>query len=969
MERTSFISLFLSLHLIIITLQNAVLPTMAVPLSTNNRWIVDEKRQRVKLACVNWAMHLEPMVAEGLSKSPMDLISKTIVKMGFNCVRFTWPTFLVTNDSLASLTVRQSFQKLGLSDSIPGIQANNPSIIDLPLIKAYQAVVSNLGANKVMVILDNHISKPGWCCSNTDGNGFFGDQYFNSYVWMTGLTRIATIFNGVSAVVGMSLRNELRGPRQNVNDWYRYMIAGAVSVHEANPNVLVILSGLNYDRDLSFIQSRVINLTFTGKLVFEWHWYAFSDGSAWESGNPNQVCGRAMSNMKSTSEFLLGQGWPLFVSEFGADQRGTNMNDNRYLNCFLGVAADLDLDWALWTLVGSYYLREGVTGENEYFGLFDWNWRDIRNSSFLHKISAIQIPFQGLSKKNKHKIIFHPSTGLCILRNSLHNPLILGPCTKSEGWSYTSQQIISLKGTHLCLRAEELEKPVQLSNVCTDSSSKWEPISDSKMHLSSKLSNGMSICLDVDSTNTIVTNNCKCLSGDNRCDPASQWFKLIDSTRIRIETYLEALDLWEAVEENYDVPALPNNPTVAQIKTHKEKKTKKSKAKACLFAAVSPMIFTRIMYLKTAKAIWDYLREKYAGDERIKAMQTLNLIRELELQKMKDSETIKDYSDRLLSIANKGHPPFKCWRRPDAKCSKCNQLGHEAVICREKDEEQKVAAQVTNQEDEDHLFVASCFVGSSSTDGWLIDSRCTNHMTNDRKLFRDLNPTDISKVRIGNGDYISVKGKGTIVIIGNSGTKKISNVLYVSDIDQNLLSDVSGQEILKVRMKGKSFSFNPSKEENIAYSTKVNNTEIWHKRLGHYCHAYQFGKQSRAPFPQVQWRSSKKLHLIHTDVAGPQRTPSLKVKRDKLDKKAIPGIFVGYSTVSKAYKVYQPQTGRMIVSREIQFHEEEKWDWKDSSKSENHLKNSKLSIPIRLPQEEADHWQSESEDEPPVRGT
>jgi len=31
------------------------------------------------------------------------------------------------------------------------------------------------------------------------------------------------------------------------------------------------------------------------------------------------------------------------------------------------------------------------------------------------------------------------------------------------------------------------------------------------------------------------------------------------------------------------------------------------------------------------------------------------------------------------------------------------------------------------------------------------------------------------------------------------------------------------------------------------------------------------------------------------------------VKRDKLDKKAIPGIFVGYSSVSKAYKVYHPQ--------------------------------------------------------------
>ncbi|XP_020597990.1 uncharacterized protein LOC110037632 [Phalaenopsis equestris] len=37
-------------------------------------------------------------------------------------------------------------------------------------------------------------------------------------------------------------------------------------------------------------------------------------------------------------------------------------------------------------------------------------------------------------------------------------------------------------------------------------------------------------------------------------------------------------------------------------------KTKKSKAKACLFAAVSSKIFTRIMSLKTTKGIWDYLK-------------------------------------------------------------------------------------------------------------------------------------------------------------------------------------------------------------------------------------------------------------------------------------------------------------------------------------------------------------------------
>ena len=34
-------------------------------------------------------------------------------------------------------------------------------------------------------------------------------------------------------------------------------------------------------------------------------------------------------------------------------------------------------------------------------------------------------------------------------------------------------------------------------------------------------------------------------------------------------------------------------------------------------------------------------------------MQVLNLIREFEMQRMKELETIKDYSDRLLDIVNK----------------------------------------------------------------------------------------------------------------------------------------------------------------------------------------------------------------------------------------------------------------------------------------------------------------------------
>ncbi|XP_027915564.1 glycosyl hydrolase 5 family protein-like [Vigna unguiculata] len=507
-------------------------------LQTDSRWIVGRDGRRVKLACVNWVSHLEVVVAEGLSKRPVDSISKEIKSMGFNCVRLTWPTLLATNDSLASLSVRSSFQKLGLLESVAGVQTNNPSIIDLSLIQAFQTVVKSLGDNGVMVILDNHLTRPGWCCGNSDGNGFFNDNFFNPDQWILGLTKMATLFKGVTTVVGMSLRNELRGSKQNANDWYKYMVRGAEAVHAANSDVLVILSGLNFDTDLSFIRDRPVSLTFKGKLVFEMHRYGFTDGQAWVDGNPNEVCGKVTDTIKKTCAYLLDQGLPLFVSEFGGDLRGTNVNDNRYLTCILALLAELDLDWAYWSLVGSYYFREGVVGMEEFYGVLSWDWSQVRSISFLNRITALQLPFRGpgITEGDSQKLMFHPLTGLCIISTSQQKTLTLGPCASSDDWEYTSQKTLLVNNTNLCIHAEAQRKPATLSRACSDSNSIWEVISDSNMHFSSKLSDGSNVCLDVDDNNIIVTNTCKCLSKDNKCEPGSQWFKLIDSGRRSIST-------------------------------------------------------------------------------------------------------------------------------------------------------------------------------------------------------------------------------------------------------------------------------------------------------------------------------------------------------------------------------------------------------------------------------------------------
>ena len=48
------------------------------------------------------------------------------------------------------------------------------------------------------------------------------------------------------------------------------------------------------------------------------------------------------------------------------------------------------------------------------------------------------------------------------------------------------------------------------------------------------------------------------------------------------------------------------------------------------------------------------------------------------------------------------------------------------------------------------------------------------------------------------------------------------------------------------------------------------------------------------------------------------------IKRDKPDKSALPGIFIGYSSVIKAYKVFQPQIGNIVISKDVRVVKDEK---------------------------------------------
>jgi hypothetical protein len=50
-------------------------------------------------------------------------------------------------------------------------------------------------------------------------------------------------------------------------------------------------------------------------------------------------------------------------------------------------------------------------------------------------------------------------------------------------------------------------------------------------------------------------------------------------------------------------------------------------------------------------------------------------------------------------------------------------------------------------------------------------------------------------------------------------------------------------------------------------------------------------------------------------------------ERSNLDDKSKRYIFIGYDSSSKGYKLYNPNSGKMVISRDAEFDEEDFWDW------------------------------------------
>ncbi len=364
---------------------------------------------------------MEAHIPEGLQHNSVEGIAKIISDSGFNCVRLTFSIDMAlsqdqtVSDSFSQLAAATGANAGGVSDLWNRVQQNNPWTSNATTGDTFGRVIDALGEFNVRVILDNHVSKASWCCNLSDGNGWWdkgwpyfanNQRYFNTDNWVKGLAAMATFAAAHPAAAGIGLRNEIRETPvlQYRPDWYKFIAQGAQSVHDANPDLLIIMGGTLSSTDASFLRTQPLDRSPYGdKVVWEWHQYTFSP--PWIASFKNCEVWKTM--VGGFTGFLLEQGQdftgPLWLSEFGFGQAGggptTNgigsQDDYNYVKCLVDYVSGNDGDWALWAIQGSYYVRDGTVDMDESWGLLNTNWTAWRNPGVKDVLAPLFQTTQG----------------------------------------------------------------------------------------------------------------------------------------------------------------------------------------------------------------------------------------------------------------------------------------------------------------------------------------------------------------------------------------------------------------------------------------------------------------------------------------------------------------------------------------------------------------------------------------------
>nr|GEW25210.1 zinc finger, CCHC-type [Tanacetum cinerariifolium] len=302
----------------------------------------------------------------------------------------------------------------------------------------------------------------------------------------------------------------------------------------------------------------------------------------------------------------------------------------------------------------------------------------------------------------------------------------------------------------------------------------------------------------------------------------------------------------------------------------------------------------------------------------------------------KSNKNKYDSNEESSTHKGKSNRNKREWDISKIQCHKCRKFGHFKKDCKESsksqeqsnlilEDEKPTLLMTTHETEHEEVLLNEGQIQPekyATTDAsiWYLDNGAGNHMTGTKSHFRDIDKNITGRICFGDGSYVQINGRGSILLgCRNHEQKIVSDVYYIPNLKSNILSlgqlteigykiimdgnkptlyDKYKKLLMKVeRSKNRLYSIRLQLEAPICLLANVDNQAwLWHARLGHLnfddinkmtrkglvegipkinhagqiCDACLLGKHSRTPFPnQAKFRSKNPLDLVYGDLYGP----------------------------------------------------------------------------------------------------
>jgi len=341
-------------------------------LSTQGRYIVDEKGRKVKLAGISWfggeTTNLSP---HGLWAKPLKHFIKTVKDLGYNHIRYPW-----TNEM---------FFEGAKTESVDSV--NNPDLADLTPLEVMDAVIAACGEAGIKVYLDRHRPLAGgqselWYVDKVPEEKWIEDWKF-----------LAKRYKGNPTVIGADLHNEPHGTAcwgcgEENRDWRLAAERCGNAIHKVNPDWLIIVEGNDHYGEegwqkgegywwggmLKGVKENPVRLKVPNKLVYSAHDY---------DKNVHLQDWFTTSDFPDNMPEIWDDKWgyivkediaPVLIGEFGSLLR--DATDVKWLGNLISYMHENGVHWTFWCLNPNSGDTEGILG-------YDWETVNTKKDGIL----------------------------------------------------------------------------------------------------------------------------------------------------------------------------------------------------------------------------------------------------------------------------------------------------------------------------------------------------------------------------------------------------------------------------------------------------------------------------------------------------------------------------------------------------------------------------------------------------------